>query len=371
MKITKTKDKLLRTWVWQADFTCKGRRYKPKAFSKEELERIIIQIKSNANLRSVGLPTNAPKISVSQLVSEHIRDFNYDVEYYRRAKVVVEAFMSFVGGDTAVESITPADLRGFIRYRRTQNPRLQNSSINKDLTFISKMLSSAHEYFRQLASYTAPRMPWEPESTRRNDRVIYEEESRRLLEYLRDPNLHPREKPDSPQIRGDYADMFELAMNSAMRWGEISQLEWPMINIKAGEIVLPKRLTKTDEPRVVPLNSRAREILERRSRSKHAFWVFPRADGMGPRKYYYDRLRSICKKLGLPFGREAGFTLHSTRHTAISSLLGKGVDIATIQQISGHSDREIALRYTHTSKKRVQEAVEKLAEKDTYSDTGS
>lgn len=101
----------------------------------------------------------------------------------------------------------------------------------------------------------------------------------------------------------------------------------------------------------------------RRAKTATTVWVFPREDGKSYRKYYYDRLRSICKKLGLPFGRESGFTLHTTRHTVISELIERGADIATIQQISGHSDRTMAMRYTHANKKRVRDVIEKLTEK--------
>jgi integrase len=272
-------------------------------------------------------------------------------------------FRDHVGADSAVEELATADFKSYIRFRRSRNPKLRNVSVNKDLTYLSRLLSSANEYFKQLDGYVPPRIPWEPESSKPNDRVIYKDEAAALLAYLRDPAVHPGEKPNSPEIRRDYADMFELAMNSAMRWGEVAQIEWSMINLRAAEVVLPKQITKTDEPRTVPLNSRLVEILRRRHASKWTKWVFPRADGLSYRKYYADRLGSIAKKLGLAFGRDTGFTLHATRHSSITEMQNQGADLATVQQISGHSSRTMALRYSHTNRKRVQDAVETLVEK--------
>lgn len=361
MKLWKEKDAKLKVWVHRADFTVKGKRYKPKAFTKEDLEKTIIQIKSAALKTKVGLPADVPAITLGELVAEHLKDFDYDVEYYRRGKVVLEMFRDVIGEDEPVEQLATADIRSFIRFRRSQNPKLQNSSINKDITYISKLFSSASEYFRELEDWSSPKLPWETESTKRKDRVIYEEEAQKLLDYLRDPNLHKGEKPDSPQVRGNYADLFELCMATAARWGEISQIQWDHVNLPAGELVLPKEITKTNEPRTIPLNSRAKQILASRPRTSK--YVFPRRDGLAPMRYYYDYLAAICRKIGLPFGRDRGFVLHHTRHTSITRLLEAGVDIATVQLISGHSDRTVAMNYAHSSKARTREAVEKLVAK--------
>lgn len=366
MKIWKEKDKKLRNkYIWRADFTCKGKRKKPWAYSKDELEQLITQIKSNATKAKHGLATNAPKITTEDLVAEHIKDFDLTVEYYRRGKVVLEMFRDHVGSETPVDKISTVDFRTYIRERRRKNPKLQNSSINKDLTYLSKLLSDAPELFKELADFKSPKIPWQTESKKPNDRVIYQEESDKLLAFLRDPEVHPGEKPNSPEIRGDYADMYEIAMNTAMRWGEIAQLEFSMLNVKAGEIVLPKEIAKTDEPRIVPMNARVKEILTRRQKSQWTQWVFPRADGKTYRKYYYDRLRSICKKLGLPFGRKIGFVLHTTRHSVATKLLVKTGDFSAVQRILGHSDSSMTARYSHFTNERLHAAVNALDEPQT------
>jgi integrase len=362
MKIEREKDSDLNTWIWKADFRCNKKRYRPWAFSKSELEEKIRQIQNTADREKLGFKTDGT-ITLGRAIAVHLKDFDLSVEYYRRGKVVLEMLSGVVGAEMLMTNLATSDLKDFIRYRRSQNPKLQNSSINKDLTYISKFLSQVSENFKELKDFSGPKIPWESESTKPNERTIYESESMPLLAYLRYPKQRPNEPADSVQIREDYADMYEIAMNTAMRWGEVAQLEWSMIHLKAAEIVLPKRITKTDEPRTIPLNSVVIKILTRRSKTKWTQWVFPRKDGLSYRKYYYDRLRAIAKKLGLPFGREIGFTLHTTRHTAITEMQDQGADLATVQQISGHSDKTMAMRYSHSNKKRVRDAVDSLVKK--------
>ena len=60
------------------------------------------------------------------------------------------------------------------------------------------------------------------------------------------------------------------------------------------------------------------------------------------------------------------FDFHSLRHTAasimVSNALGKGVGIADIQKILGHSKVETTMRYMHSDFGRMKKAVEILEE---------
>ena len=53
-------------------------------------------------------------------------------------------------------------------------------------------------------------------------------------------------------------------------------------------------------------------------------------------------------------------TPHGLRHTAISHLVQAGVDLPTVQRISGHKSLEMVLRYAHQNPQHVDEAMQKL-----------
>jgi integrase len=54
------------------------------------------------------------------------------------------------------------------------------------------------------------------------------------------------------------------------------------------------------------------------------------------------------------------FRFHDLRHTFGSHLAMRGVNTRTIQQVMGHKEIKMTMRYSHLSPEYVQEAVEKL-----------
>ena len=53
-------------------------------------------------------------------------------------------------------------------------------------------------------------------------------------------------------------------------------------------------------------------------------------------------------------------TRHTLRHTAITHLVQAGVDLPTVQRVSGHKTFEMVFRYAHQNQQHVQDALAKL-----------
>jgi len=64
---------------------------------------------------------------------------------------------------------------------------------------------------------------------------------------------------------------------------------------------------------------------------------------------------SALKKAGIK-----DFRFHDLRHTFGSHLVMQGVDLRTVQQLMGHKEISITMRYSHLSPEYVQKAMERL-----------
>ena len=96
-----------------------------------------------------------------------------------------------------------------------------------------------------------------------------------------------------------------------------------------------------------------------------------------PKGWIFPSLRPGLSRLGhrthmgRPFQRaviRAGLdpkmvTPHVMRHTAITNLVQSGVDLPTIQRISGHKTLAMVLRYTHVHGRHIDRAVSVLGRK--------
>jgi integrase len=361
MKLERYYDKRRQAHCWRFDFTLGGVRYRDGGFATKTLaERAVATLRLRATEARYGLEETGGEVTVAELVAERGRAFNPKLARHRRARKVLEGFAADLPAGCRVRDITAADLRRWVRLRYQANPKLMPNSLNRELAEISALLKAAPELFHALEGYQPPKMPWVKTSHRTRSRPITESEEEALLTALRAPAA----KWESPRCHANrllVADLFELSLLTGMRNGETVALRWGQVDLQASEARL--RETKTGESRVVPLSSRARELLSlRRAGAANSRFVFPNSRGDKPFGQYLRVFRRVAERSGLNYGMRSpdGFTLHATRHTAATRMLRAGADVATVQEIVGHSDRTMTLLYSHASAESRKRAVEAL-----------
>ncbi len=110
-------------------------------------------------------------------------------------------------------------------------------------------------------------------------------------------------------------------------------------------------------PRIVPLNTQARLILERRPHGGSPFVFSSPRDPARPRSRnlaFWYRAR-----------REAGIAdvrLHDLRHTHASHAVLNGVPVPVVARLLGHSDIRTTLRYAHLGDREIVEAAERVGQ---------
>ena len=123
-----------------------------------------------------------------------------------------------------------------------------------------------------------------------------------------------------------------LALETAMRRGEILSLKWSDIDMHRGLIIIDN--TKTGFPRSIQMNDKVRSVLT--SLNELGEQVFPIS--VNSLRLCYQRL---CKKLGIKV------RFHDFRHEAISRLFEQNLSIPHIASISGHRTMSQLFRYAH------------------------
>ncbi len=146
----------------------------------------------------------------------------------------------------------------------------------------------------------------------------------------------------------------ELALETAMRRGELCKLTWSMVDLKNRVVYLPGSITKNGQAREVPLSSKAAAILQALPhQTDHVPLLGVRADGLTQafiraqaraRKEYEAECRLTKKKPATAF--LVGLRFHDLRHEATSRLAGV-YDAATLAKVTGWKTLGMILRYYH------------------------
>lgn len=362
VKIRKVFDKRLKKSVWTGDVTIRGRRFRPRADTKEEVEAILSSIRLRVRQERYDLPYEERVVTLEMLVAERLRDLDTErKKNHRTIARVLSSFRDHFPADQRVDRLTEADVLSFKRARLAAS-RLKANSINRELEAIAAMFNRAGAYFPSLAAWKHPRMHYEREE--RRERVITPGEEGALLAALR-AERRPREQLLAWRTRQTVADLWELAPLVGMRRGEMRLMEKSWIDLEAGLVHLPARIVKTRRARSVPLNDEALAILRRRmAASTKSPYVFTGARGEGVLGEYqmYRAIRRAADIAGAPYGRdvEGGFTLHDARHTAVTRMLQAGHDLASVGAVVGHSKETMTLTYAHATLASQRRAVASL-----------
>ncbi|GAA4642435.1 hypothetical protein GCM10023115_05710 [Pontixanthobacter gangjinensis] len=150
-----------------------------------------------------------------------------------------------------------------------------------------------------------------------------------------------------------------IAMGTAMRHSEILQMQWQEIDFAQNRIYLAKaKAGQREQP--MPPRLAARLKSEWEQLGQPASYLFPakKKNAKQPhRQTMAKQFRRSVVRAGLDPEK---VTPHILRHTAITELVTAGVDLPTIQKISGHKTLAMVLRYTQLSDDHIDKSVAKL-----------
>jgi len=157
----------------------------------------------------------------------------------------------------------------------------------------------------------------------------------------------------------DLKDLFNFAVLTGLRQGDLITLRWSQINFKDNTVILDNRnsLTKSRKVHSIPLNITALQILtERELRVKESDFVFTYKNKIIKQDFISKKFKKYVKKAKL----NPRLSFHSLRHTFGSWLIQRGVSLYQVSKLMTHADLRVTQIYSHLRNEDLRKAVELL-----------
>jgi site-specific recombinase XerD len=240
-------------------------------------------------------------------------------------------------GESNLLSISPKMVS---RYKVLRNDEgAAPASVNRELSMLSKAFNLAVREWEWLRDNPASRVPKDRENNER-DRWLTKGEEKKILD-------------NSP---GWIREIIVFNLNTGLRIQELLSLEWSRVNLLRKTIIIQE--TKNGNPKTLPLNKIALDVLNQRSKVKSIKndFVFFNSNGkkINPhvlRTSFY----TVLEKVGIE-----NLWLHDLRRTFATRLAQAGVDLYKISKLLGHKDIKMTQRYAHHCPDSLRDGVEIL-----------
>jgi integrase len=220
------------------------------------------------------------------------------------------------------------------KYKAQRLQKVEPATVNRELACLKHMYTKAVE--------------WGYVKTNPGKSVKKLKEPPGRLRYLRPEEVNALISCCSGHLR----PLVVTAINTWMRRGELLNLRWPQIDLENRKITVLN--TKNNESRVIPINQTLYEELNSLSNGPKGEHVFYSRYGR-PFRDAKEGFAAALKRAGID-----DFRFHDLRHTFGSHMVMQGVDLRTVQQVMGHKDIKMTMRYSHLSPEYVQQAIERL-----------
>jgi integrase len=337
--------------VWVVEFTLRNRYVKqavPEARNQREAEEAEIAMKRAIFDQRFNTGSRSTKLAdfIDRVFVPHVRDNNRS---HRDDEQRAEAIKGFFKG-RLVRDIQPMDverLKSHLRKRVTKFKRVMSpSTVNRYLFVGSKVFSLAViNGVAESNPFTRVEKLREPPP---RERWLSGDEETALMEKL--------------SAEGEYLTAFaELALHVGFRLGELLSRRGLHFDLNRKTVEIDE--TKTDQPRTVPLNSRAVEILTPLLAETGEDELLFEPSRVGRRR----RQLLVLFSKAVSDAGIANFRYHDLRHTFATRLRAEGVHEYDIADLLGHSTTRMDTRgsavtrgYAHGVPSRLREAVELL-----------
>jgi site-specific recombinase XerD len=326
--------------IWWINYYVEGKRRREKVGRRSDAIALYQRRKTEARM-GIKMPEVRPRIPV--LFEEIAADaLEYSKEHkssYPGDRSTVKKLLPTFG-KTPIKDITPQMIKSYLDSRKD----LTKTTMNRYRGTMSMIFQEAIRNGKAKANPA------------RLVRLHREENSRvRFITYTEEAAIRSIIR----QRCALHEPEFTVALETGMRRSELYGLEWDRVDLKRRQVLLLK--TKNGTSRVVILTAAAVSALEllqkRRNADSPKVCLTRYGEPMiSPRAWFELVMEEAIKEN--PSLQDV--TWHIFRHTYISRLVMAGVDIRTVQELAGHKDIKMTMRYAHLAPAHKLAAVDRL-----------
>ncbi|MBQ3695540.1 MAG: tyrosine recombinase XerD [Alphaproteobacteria bacterium] len=267
---------------------------------------------------------------------------NNTVMAYRQDLESLEKFLT--ERQTTLKEATKQDLKDYLDFLTQNHYAIKTQS---------RHVSSMREFYRFLYSEnTIKQNPTDyltaPKTTKSLPKYLSEADVFELIQNAGTTRLQT---------------LLEVLYATGMRVSELVGLPINAIDQEKKHIYV---VGKGQKERIVPLNEKAAENLERWlteraitcPRSDKNKWLFPTKSKSGhlTRGTFFKELKKLALSIGLDASKVSP---HVFRHSFASHLIAHDADLRSVQKLLGHSDIATTEIYTHILPNRLKKVIEK------------
>ena len=258
---------------------------------------------------------------------------------YQRDCGVIDCHLIPFFGNTSLNEITPQQVEEY-RMKRSADG-VAAATINKEIQVLKHIVVKAIEWGKFRTNQVAKVKPLKTPPGR--VRYLQREQIQKLMEAC----------------PAWLCPIVLIDMNTGLRRGEILSLEKGSIDMRNRLIIIEK--TKNNDRKIIPMNQVVFEIISGLPARMDTTFIF--TDEKGKRlsaNKVSMAFKRACRKAGME-----DFTFHDLRHHFASYLTMSGQNQRTVQELLGHKDPKMTMRYSHLSPEHLRSAVESL---ETFTD---
>ena len=310
-----------RTNKWQARVSRKGEQSLVKTFqSREDAEKWARSIEVEWDKGTYQNTHQAQKTNFGELIERYMREVT---PLMRGAKADTIRLKAILRRPISRVNILLLNSSRIAKYRDERLQEVSAGTVIRELAYFSSIINHARrEWNINIANPVL--LVKKPPSPQGRNRVLSRQEEVQLL-HACEPKAN----------RNIYTRPFVvLALETAMRRGELLSLRWEDINYQKRTAYL--QLTKNGDSRTVPLSIRAIETLQ----------ALPISIDGRVLPINFAALEANFKRARERVNLE-DLRIHDLRHTAITRLAEKLPNLIELSAVSGHKSLAMLKRYYH------------------------